>query len=180
MKFLIFLWILIVLLAGYYYVKFVMPSKRSAPSCPTQYQLDKHKFYNYYEYLEALWECVSNNYVHCGLSRPVPTTLPGQYKASAQHYAEWSEQVTYDAKRGVVYHYYFDRESHVEGSIHTGMKITFTTVPVSHMVQQLNCTFANYCIQRGLPVKSILLGRSAAKGRVEFVIGPFNFEPWYW
>lgn len=109
MKFLIFLWILIVLLAGYYYVKFVMPSKRSAPSCPTQYQLDKHKFYNYYEYLEALWECVSNNYVHCGLSRPVPTTLPGQYKASAQHYAEWSEQVTYDAKRGVVYHLY-DRQ----------------------------------------------------------------------
>lgn len=129
------------------YIKFVKQVLQDSPA--------------YHELCTAVMYCVACNYQSCGLLRPIN---------SANHVAPLFQRVVWDSQYGVLFQYEFNRASTCPG----GMRVMYSTIPVSNMVAVLNHTIPNFTVQAGYGATSIVRQGDLSSGRVYFRIVPFS------
>lgn len=108
----------------------------------------------------AIVDCVRANYHACSLECPA---------GIANHLAPWGYGVKPLKSGQIALRYKFRRASICPG----GGVVQYTTVPIQTMLEILNQSFGNYCIQYGLPQMPIC-GMNINNGQVCFYVVPFN------
>lgn len=115
---------------------------------------------DYQDYTQIMIDCVANNYISCGLTRP--GELP-------QHMKAYPHGVDLLPDGNVGFLICFDRGPELS---RPGQEIRYSTVPLRSMVRKINETFPNYCLMAGYAPYHISGARDASAGRVEFLITP--------
>lgn len=113
------------------------------------------------DYVTALAKCVSSNYQSCALTRPSDTT---------NHLLPEDKGVVFNNNYGILFIYRFQRSVSCPG----GREVEYSTFPIEKMVQQLNQSLPNYCIQNGLYPLRIVYMEPDGDGHVLFEIAPFT------
>ena len=134
----------------------VTPNTRLTPAPIPAAQFWK----DYQDYAQIMIDCVANNYISCGLTRP--GELP-------QHMKAYPHGVDLLPDGNVGFHICFDRGPELS---RPGQEIRYSTVPLRSMARKINETFPNYCLMAGYAPYRISGARDASAGRVEFLITP--------
>ncbi len=117
----------------------------------------------YEQYLEAVAQCVGNNYSSCGLCRP--GNLP-------QHMAPNSQGIICENGK-IFFMYLFDRRYSMNGGLGN---YSYDTTPIQQISRKLNSTLPNYCVAFGLPPVRIVDARDVGNGRIALYLGEKQYE----
>lgn len=110
----------------------------------------------YYNYAQAVVDCVSNNYQSVGLVRPgslaqhMPLNNTGIVRIGNAWY----------------FQYEFDRTSS-----YCNGQLTYSTVSLQSILARLNATLPNYCIAMGLLPVTVVYGQNIGNGRIRIRLG---------
>ena len=141
--------------------KLKIGNSNTAQPAPTAEELQQY-WSSYTTYVQAMIDCVSNNFSSCGLNRP--GSLP-------QHMAPYSKGISYSPEYGVVYLVFFDRgiEFNGGGGLNNS---SYSTMSIYDIARKINLTFPNFCIANGCAPYRIVKCRDMSMGRVCFAIAP--------